>query len=519
MAITSDNLVSGFAQLPGRNKLGFIFGLAALVALLAGAFLWGRAPNYQVLYSNLSDRDGGAIVSALGQMNVPYKFAEGGGAILVPSEMVHEARLRLASQGLPKGSIVGFELLETQKLGVTQFQEQVNYQRGLEGELARSIQSLAAVQSARVHLAIPKSSVFLREQQKPTASVLVALHPGRSLDRAQVAGIVHLVASSVPQLSPKSISVLDQSGSLFASVTDGSSLNPQQLSYVQELESAYIRRIQDILEPIVGRDNVRAQVTAEVDFSQSESTAETYKPNGAQDQSAMRSQSVAEAGTGAAAQTQGVPGAASNQPGAAAPAASTTGTNGKKESTTNYELDKTVRHVKTPVGTVRRLSAAVVVNHRKTTGSDGKVTVAPLKKEELDQLTALTREAMGFNQTRGDSLNLANAAFSVEEREMPPALPAWQQPENIALAKDIGKGFGAALLILYVLLAIVRPLIRQLSTPAAAPQLLPPQGAGGDDGVNYTPGQAVNRLDNARQIAQQDPRVVANVVRNWVAES
>jgi len=517
MATTTENLVSGFAQLPGRNKLGFIFGLAALMALIAGAFLWGRTPNYQVLYSNLSDRDGGAIVSALGQLNVPYKFAEGGGAILVPSEMVHEARLRLASQGLPKGSIVGFELLESQKLGVTQFQEHVNYQRGLEGELARSIQSLAAVQSARVHLAIPKSSVFLREQQKPTASVLVALHPGRSLDRAQVAGIVHLVASSVPQLSPKSVSVLDQSGNLFAAVADGSSLNPQQLSYVQELEGAYIRRIQDILEPIVGRENVKAQVSAEIDFSQSESTAEIYKPNGAQEQSAMRSQSVAEAGTGGAAQAQGVPGAASNQPGAAAPASTTAGSNGKKESTTNYEVDKTVRHVKTPVGSVRRLSAAIVVNHRKVTGADGKVTVTALKKEELDQLTALAKEAMGFSETRGDSLNLANAVFNVEDREIPPALPIWQQPENIALAKDIGKGFGAVLLILYVLLAIVRPLIRQLSAPPVAPQLLPAQDAGADDGVNYTPGPA-NRLENAKQLAQQDPRVVANVVRNWVAE-
>jgi len=513
MATTTDNLVSGFAQLPGRNKLGFIFGLAALVALVAGAFLWGRTPSYQVLYSNLSDRDGGAIVSALGQLNVPYKFAEGGGAILVPAEMVHEARLRLASQGLPKGSIVGFELLENQKLGVTQFQEHVNYQRGLEGELARSIQALAAVQSARVHLAIPKSSVFLRDQQKPTASVLVALHPGRSLDRAQVAGIVHLVASSVPQLSPKSVSVLDQSGNLFASVTDGSSLNPQQISYMQELESAYIRRIQDILEPIVGRENVKAQVTAEIDFSQSESTAETYKPNAAQDQSAMRSQSVSEAGNGGAAQAQGVPGAASNQPGAAAPGTSATGANNKKESTTNYEVDKTVRHIKTPVGSVRRLSAAIVVNHRKAAGADGKVTVTPLTKEELDQLTALAKEAMGFSETRGDSLNLANAVFSVEDREMLPPLPMWQQPENIALAKDIGKGFGAVLLVLYVLLAIVRPLIRQLSAPAAAPQLLPTQDGAGDDGVNYRPGPA-----NQIQIAQQDPRVVANVVRSWVAE-
>ena len=195
-----DKLIESFTRLPAKNKAGFIFGIAALIALVAGSFLWGRTPEYKVLYSNLSDRDGGAIVASLGQMNVPYKYTEGGGAILVPAEMVHDARLKLASQGLPKGSIVGFEVMESQKLGTTQFQEQINFQRGLEAELARSIQSLSAVQAARIHLAMPKSSMFLREQQNPTASVLLTLHPGRTLDRAQIAGIVHLVASSVPQM-------------------------------------------------------------------------------------------------------------------------------------------------------------------------------------------------------------------------------------------------------------------------------------------------------------------------------
>lgn len=517
---TAENFAAGFARLSGRNKLGFIFGVAALVAVIAGSVLWGKSPDYRVLYSNLSDKDGGAVVAALGQMNVPYKFAEGGGAILVPAEFVHDARLRLASQGLPKGSIVGFELLETQKLGVTQFQEQINYQRGLEGELARSIQSLAAVRSARVHLAIPRASAFLRDPQKPTASVLVALHPGRSLDRAQVAGIVHLIASSVPQMPPKNVSVLDQSGNLFSSGGESNGLNPQQLSYVQELENTYIRRIEDILEPIVGRGNVKAQVTAEIDFSQTESTAETFAPNGAQEKAAIRNQTVSESGAPGAAQAQGIPGAASNQPGANTAAASSGPGNGKKDSVTSFELDKTVRHVKTPVGAVRRLSAAVVVNHRKTAGADGKTVTAPLKKEEIEQITALVKEAMGYTQTRGDSLNVANAAFTSEEREIPPELPLWQQPENIAMAKDIGKGLGAIALILYVLLGIVRPLIRQLSTPpvTVAVESLPAAAPAGADTGRYAD-NAGQRIEQARQMAQQDPRVVANVVRTWVAES
>lgn len=528
MAVVAQNLASNFAQLPAKNKLGAIFGAAALVALIAGALMWGRTPDYKILYTNLTDRDGGAILAALTQMNVPYKFQEGSGAVLVPSDKVHDARLRLASQGLPKGSNVGFELLESQKLGATQFQEQINYQRGLEGELARSIQSVAAVQSARVHLAMPKGSVFLREGQKPTASVLVALHPGRTLDRAQVAGIVHLVASSVPELAPKNVSVLDQSGNLLSAQHDGLGLDPQQLHYVQALEEGYNKRILAILEPIVGAGNVRARVTADIDFSQQETTAETYKPNPA-DQAAIRSQSTQESGLGGVAQAQGVPGAASNQPGAAPAQTSVGGVNGRKESVVNYELDKTVKHLKNPTGAVRRLSAAVVLNHKRTTGADGKVTLTPLTKEQIEQITALTREAMGFSKERGDSLNVANAAFSAEE--MPPAaeVPVWRNPEYVSLAKDSGKGLALTLLALYVLFGVIRPLLRQATAPG-----LPAAAASGEDGAQLTlspAGAAVavhqgNALQNGeapqlnapRQITQTDPKVIANVVRTWVAK-
>src|SRR5262245_34403362 len=320
--------VQGFARLPGRNRIALLIAVAAVVAAVLAAVLWSGTSEYRVLFSNLSDRDGGAIVQALGQMNVPYKFSEGGGAILVPANQVHDVRLRLASQGLPRGGTVGFELMENQKFGTTQFQEQVNYQRGLEGELARSIQSLAAVQSARVHLAIPKPSVFLRETQKPSASVLVNLHPGRTLDRAQVAGIQHLVSASVPDLPLKAVSVVDQSGALLsgpAETRPGAQLDPGQLAYVNQLEASYVRRIQDILEPVVGRANVRAQVTTDLDFSESEATAETFKPNQSPQEAAIRSQQTRESASNTPGGPGGVPGALTNQPAPAATAPITGG--------------------------------------------------------------------------------------------------------------------------------------------------------------------------------------------------
>src|SRR6267143_1341422 len=278
-------------RLSPRARALMVLSVAGVIAIVSSAWLWSSSPNYSVLFTNLSDRDGGAVIAQLAQMNVPYRNADGG-TILVPADKVHEARLKLASQGLPKGSIVGFEILEPQKFGLTQFQEQLNYQRGLEGELARSIQSLASVAGARVHLALPKNSGFLRDHQAPTASVLLQLHPGKTLDRAQVAGIVHLVASSVPELTTKNVSVVDQHGTLLASQSEGQgSLDGEQLDYVSQIETATIKRIEDILEPILGRANVRAQVTADVDFSNVEQMDESYKPNqGTDTKATIRSQ-------------------------------------------------------------------------------------------------------------------------------------------------------------------------------------------------------------------------------------
>ncbi|MFN7858045.1 MAG: flagellar basal-body MS-ring/collar protein FliF, partial [Acidovorax sp.] len=456
----SPSWLQRLSALDGAQRMRLGVGVVLLVGIALAAIFYGRQADYRVLFANLNDKDGGAIVAQLSQMNVPYKHADGGGAILIPADRVHDVRLRLATQGLPKGSVAGFELMESSKFGMTQFQERLNFQRGLEGELTRSIQALSSVQGARVHLALPNQNGFFREQQKPSASVLVSLHPGRVLDRAQLAGIVHLVASSVPEMTPSAVSVLDDSGKLLSQSPDGGSgaeANAQQLLYVQQIEQQYTRRIMDILEPVVGRDNVKAQVTAEVDFTQTESTSEQFRPNQTADAGAIRSQQVLESRGSANKTATGVPGAVANQPpGQAAapinganPAPNAAGQQGteeqtsKRESTTNYEVDKTVRVTRAGTGTVKRLSAAVVVNYQ-STEEKGKVVTKALTPEQVEQMTALVRETIGFNRDRGDSVNLMNTPFQVTV--VPTTeVPLWKQREVIDLARSLAWPLGAVL--------------------------------------------------------------------------
>ena len=527
-----------------RMRLGV--GIALLVAFAVAAIVFGRQPDYRVLFANLNDKDGGAIVAQLSQMNVPYKHADGGGAILIPADRVHDVRLRLATQGLPKGSVAGFELMEASKFGMTQFQERLNFQRGLEGELTRSIQALSSVQGARVHLALPNQNGFFREQQKPSASVLVSLHPGRVLDRAQLAGIVHLVASSVPELAPSAVSVLDDTGKLLSQTPEGGAgaeVNAQQLLYVQQLEQQYTRRIMDILEPVVGRNNVKAQVTAEVDFTQTESTSEQFRPNQTPDASAIRSQQVLETRGSANKTATGVPGAVANQPPAPAaapvnganPAPNAAGQQGaeeqtsKRESTTNYEVDKTVRVTRGSTGAVKRLSAAVVVNYQ-STEEKGKVVTKALTPEQVEQMTALVRETIGFNRERGDSVNLMNTPFQVTVTPTN-EVPLWKQPEMIELAKSLAWPVGAVLFAALVLLGLVRPALKRApvekvnAVPVPGGQLdaleaetperpALPSPAKKDAAAVATPEQL--RLEDARVLAKENPMAVANILKTWL---
>jgi len=520
----------------GQKKIAAIVLAAAAVALAIGVWMWGNKPDYRVLFSNVSDRDGGAIIGVLSQMNVPYKFADGGGAILVPADQVHEARLRLASQGLPRGGTVGFELMENQKLGVSQFQEQINYQRGLEGELARSIQTLSAVQSARVHIAFTKQSVFVRDQQKPTASVILNLYPGRTLDKAQVNAISHLVSSSVSDLPTGNVTILDQNGDLLSDsdAKPDNGLDPSQLKYVQEYEQNVARRIESILFPIVGKDNVRAEVTAEIDFTHAEQAAETYKPNQNPTDAVVRSQQTSEA-TNSTAGPGGVPGALSNQPpapatapinapqGVAGQTAASANQNTQKESTTNYEVDKTIRYTQQPMGGVKRLSAAVVVNYRKVTGKDGKSSNVPLTAAEKTQIESLVKEAMGYNQSRGDTLSVANSPFTAPEVEKLPDQPFWKQPDNVDMAQSSVRYLVMALVIAFLYFKILRPLTKRMGPVIAGNDAAGGANAAlrGPDGTLALPqGQSIpnheDRLLTAKNMARQNPQAVANVVKNWV---
>jgi flagellar M-ring protein FliF len=547
----------GFTQrlagLAPAQRLRLALGIGLLVVVAVAGLILGRQAEWRVLYANLADKDGGAIVAQLATMNVPYKLAEGGGAILVPADRVHDTRLRLATLGLPKGSVAGFEMMEANRFGMTQFQERLTFQRGLEGELTRSIQALSSVQSARVHLALPNQNGFFREQQKPSASVLVALHPGRMLDRAQLAGIVHLVASSVPELAPTAVSVLDDTGKLLSTPADGldggRGADAQQLQYVQQIEQLYTQRILDILEPVVGRKNVKAQVTAEVDFSQTESTSESHRPNQTPDSSAVRSQQVVEStnGGGAGALPTGIPGPTTNQPpgaaaapvngaaqalaaaGTASGAAGSAGGASKRESIINYEVDKTVRVVRGGSGLVKRISAAVVLNHQTVTDDKGKTTTSPLSAEQVEKLTALVRETIGFNKDRGDSVNLMNTPFAIEKPTVT-EVPLWQQPELQDLARSLAWPVGTVLLAALVLMGLIRPALKAL---AQAPAVVPVQGGQLDAVVADDqerpplltasgtqepegPTQAHLRLEDARKLTRDNPAAVANIVKAWI---
>jgi flagellar M-ring protein FliF len=525
--------------MPARSKVSFAIGIAALAGVVLAMTMWASQGDYKVLYANLSDKDGGAVIAQLSQMNVPYRMSEGGGAILVPAAQVHDLRLKLATAGLPKGTVSGFELMDNARFGQTQFQERLTFQRGLEGELTRSITSLAAVETARVHLALPNQNGFFREQQKPSASVLLTLHAGRTLDRAQIAGIVHLVSSSVPEMSPKAVSVLDQTGTLLTGAGDGpqAGLDAQQLQYVAQVEGGYTKRIRELLEPIVGADNLRATVAADIDFSQTEATSEEFKPNqGSAASIAIRSQQTSEQGAGAGTGLpSGVPGAASNQPPVAAtapltgasqplqgaPVSDAAGPSGRREAVTNYEVDKTVRVTKNASGNIKRLNAAVVVNNRTVVDTKGKSTQVPLSAEEIDKLTALVQESIGFNKERGDSVKVINAPFKVDPVTNVDT-PFWKSPELIDLVRAAALPTGLAVVAILVFFGLLRPAAKaafaapRLSSRGTRIDAVVDDGQTLDAMAALPPPAYLKQIEGAKAMAKDNPAAVAGIVRGWV---
>ena len=539
--------------LPGRLQLMAVVGLAALVAVLVVMAMASRESDYRVLFPGVSEKDGGQIIDRLTQMNVPYRMAESGTSILVPSGRVAELRMKLAAAGLPSAGYTGsggsgapgYELLDQNSFGQTQGAERMKFQRAKEGELVRSIQSLESVKSARVHLALPNQNGFFREQQKPTASVILNLHPGRTLERAQLAGIVSLVSSSVPEMNAKSVSVIDGSGALLSGTGDSDNaagLDSQQLQFRRDIEASHLKRVLALLEPVVGADNVRATVTAEVDFARVEQTAEAFRPNqGADALIAIREQRSEESSGAGSATPSGVPGAASNQPQAAASApingpaqalqtanGGGAGGNTRREAATRYEVDRTVTVTRNAVGNVKRLSAAVVVNHRTTADAKGKTSTVPLTDKELEQLTALVQQGIGYNAERGDLVRVINAPFRSEPLPPEETTPLWQQPWLLDLLKTAAAPLALAAVALVLVFSLIRPAVRQMLAPPPVPE--PGSGLNEvvDDGAAL-PGLAGGalpqlaapasneKLEAARNMAKQNPAAVANIVRGWVS--
>jgi len=540
-ALTNSNAVGGaFSQM--GNKLMLLAGIAAVVAVMVVFWLWSQQPDYRVLFSNYSDKDGGAIVAELEKMNVPYKFSDGGNAILVPAAQVYQARLKLASDGLPKGGNAGFELLENQKFGVSQFVEQVNFQRALEGELERSVQSISAVEGAKIHLAIPKATVFVRDQQKPTASVLLNLRGGRSLDAQQVGAIVHLVAGSVPDLPTANVTVVDQNGNLLSDTSKkmgANNLDATQIKYIDDMQQSIVKRVESIIAPIVGAKNVRAESSVEIDFASVEQAAESYKPNQNPDETAIRSLQNSESKTtNGAGEAAGVPGALSNQPpaNATAPivadgtaasgtAVASTPISSQKNTTTNFEVDKTVRYTQQPMGGVKRINVAVVVNNMQVVDAKGKVTYRPLTAAEKTQINDLAMQAMGFNKERGDSLTVVNSSFAENPVEKLEDVPLWKNPEVIEYAKDALRFLVGMIVLMMLYKRALKPMLTKLTAPPQqliAASATPANNVEEQDAVvsitNQTGGSAPAYEQNllaAKQMAKDNPRIVASVVSNW----
>lgn len=539
------------------RQAGILIALAASVALGLYVAMWAQTPEYSVLYTDLSERDLSQVIDQLKANDIAYKMDHSGGVVLVAADKVHDARLKLAAAGLPKSAGMGFEMLQQEQgFGTSQFLEQARYQRAIEGELSRSIARIDHVRAARVHLAIPKQSAFSRLRRDPTASVIVDLYNGRRLEQHQVGAIINMVSASVPALSPDRVTVIDQQGNLLNDAYgdgDELALTAKRFELTRQREQAFIDRIEAILMPMVGPDGVRAQVTADIDYTTTEQTSERFNP----DLPAVRSESMVEeqrqgAGVG------GVPGALSNEPPieAQAPesvadnategaAAATSMANRRNQTTRNYELDRTISHTRAALGEVRRLSVAVVVrNPAKLEASGEEETeeqASGFDAETLARMETLVKEAIGFDAARGDSVSVTNADFLKPAAPEPlPEVPIWQQPWVWSVGKQVLGGVFA----LFILFGVIRPTVKNLMTKpltidaqavGADGELLPPGEDGqaqGADGVPALPGNtAANNaqallpsldanpmIDDVKQFANQDPKVAAQVLKGWVQE-
>jgi flagellar M-ring protein FliF len=521
---------------PALKQAGLLAGVAAAVAAAVWLVLWSQGQNYTVLYGQLSERESGQVMDALTAAGIEYKLSPSG-AVSVPESKVQEARIRLAGQGLPQSDSMGIEMIQKESaLGSSSMMESARYQSVLETELGRTIVKVQGVEGARVHLALPKPSVFLQDARKATASVMLQLYPGRRLEPGQVAAIVHLVASSVPELSASDVTLVDQAGTLLNSPDDNSeaATSTRQLEYTRKLEEGYQRRIIELLEPLVGAGRVRATVTADLDFTVTEETRENYDPQ----KSAVRSEQTSNETRKGADGAEGIPGALSNQPPgtAGAPvvpgatptpgsapgqtAAATSGpSSSAQKSTRNFEVDRTLAYIKQPVGNLKRLSVGVVLDDWQKTDADGKPTTSPMSAEDIKRFTQLVREAIGLKDDRGDQINVLNQTFKSNPPPGPvEGVPIWQAPWVAQLGKQI---VGAGLVLLVAFL-ILRPLMKSLTRPT---RTISVEDVAGDKvSLSKQGGTPIKlqpsfeqQIAAARTLVGQDPKRAAQVVKDWVA--
>ena len=528
--------------LTGRNNgikpVMVLVGLAAAIAAGVGVVLWSQEPEYSMLLTKVGNDEVAQIAQSLESSGIPYKTDTVSGSVSVPANRLNEARLKLAGAGLPAGG--GFAALSKDSgFGTSQIMETARYQYALEIEIAKTVANLQPIEAARVHLAIPEQSAFIRDKRTATASVFVQLKNGRRLEAEQVNSIINLVASSIPGMDAKHVTVIDQQGRLLSSPEgdDEFAMRDKQYEFAHRLEETYTQRIEQLLTPLVGAGNVRAQVVADVELSMTEQTREQYNPQSQVVRSEQSSEEVSRNGSGA----QGVPGALTNQPPAggtaAAPNAGANNTatqnaagdqatgNTAKQSTRNYEIDRTLAYTKQLPGHLNRLSVAVLVDNLHSVDADGKVTTTPLTQEQLDSMTKLVRDAVGFDEKRGDSVNVINSSFqavSVEKAGELQSVPIWER----AWVRDIAKLVIGLIVLLVLILTVIKPLIKSLLTPSVVPQLAPGTGASAQptlqQQVGNVPGQPKGyeqQIADARAVVNQDPARVAQVVKTWVADN
>jgi flagellar M-ring protein FliF len=555
-------VIKGLARLTIGKQLALMLGLAFSVAIGVAVVLWSQTPSYGRLFSEIGEKDVADVLQVLDTQGIKYKVESGSGAILVPAGQVDEVKLKLAAQGLPRNNSLGYELLDKEQgLGSSKSVEMVRFQRALEGEIARTIMTIQNVKSARVLLALPVQSVFVRERKKPSASVVVNLYQGRSLDKGQIESIIHLVASSVPQLEAEQVTVVDQKGQLLSSNDASSEVNltSKQFEYKKNIEQYLMNGIKNILSPLVGGDGMRTQISADVDFSVTDKTQEMFNP----DLPALRSEQTSEEKS-TLSPVQGIPGALSNQPTAAGTAPQTTSPatpgstdsstsapgSATKQATRNFELDKTITHTRNASGLLRRLSVAVVVDDKHSVQTDGSIKNQSYSQEDINRFSDLVKQAVGFDSSRGDQVTVTNVAFKIpDEMEALPDLPIWKQSWFLDLMKQVT----AVLVVLFLLVGVLRPTMKRLGgrteeeIKAALLAEAEAQAATAGGKVSYDengvpiavpaapesanlglpndmadmllldmPQSYEHRLEYVKRLVDDDPKIVAQVIKTWI---